>query len=326
MNQYLRLTSRDILSNSVLLLIITFSIFGWHAFLLMMITPDLTDIWQPLIGFLSAIACFLLGTALWKMWWQRLLGSLALFIPSLIFFHTWIFFGILMVSVLIAFWNATDVQREFQDRLSFSFFRSVRVGSQFLFIAMSLAISGGYFVMVQDASWEQMIARFRVGEAMTKVIFRTTAIINPQFSALTESDTTVDDFLLSIDQQAETPKDAPLTWQQNIERRVFLQSGRDQVSRLIGRPVRGDEKIAGVLSTAMEHKLIGAIDEDRMSHFPLQIIPLFFTFLLFLTLLSVSTFFSLACIGIAQVLFWLVCYFDWLRFTMETISQKRLAP
>ncbi len=342
----MRLTKRDIVGIFLLFFVALVALGAWRAFFMVMITPGVSDIWQPMPWFALLATFFFLGTAVWKTPAFQGAGSVLLFIPGFFFIVAWEYVVVSVIAMGLVFWSVTDITHEFKERLHFRFFRSIRAGQFFFIAGLALSLSGGYYVFLKQASWEELVPRFRVGEEMTAVIFKVASVINPSFSTLSNGDTTVDEFLLGLERSKseetlllESERTVSVTSSsidiggtvagnvsgQQLADEMFLRSGREQIAGLAGRPVEGNEKISDILSIALQRKLIGFLGEQKTTeHIPSQAVPFFLALLLFFTLLPVISILGLLCILMAELLFVLSLRIGWLALESISVEQKRL--
>lgn len=333
----MKFTGREVLGIFLILAIGLFSLWSWQVFFTAIATPGVSDIWQSLVWFSVLTMFFFLGTVLWKHLFLRIAGAALISLPGLFFIHSWEYIVAAALATIFIFWSSVSIARETEERVRFRFFKSARVG-QFLFVlGLSLSISGGYYIFLKGVSWEELVPRFRIGEETTKIIFKVAGTVNPSFAKLSEGETTVDEFLLSLGQnnsgEASLPQGVPEknallfsdAHQEEIAQKLFLASGREQVASLAGRPVAGDEKISDVLSLALQNKLITFLSGGKATeHVPSQAVPFFLALLLFLTLLSFASIFVPLCILGAELLFLLLLRIGWLRLGTISVEQEKL--
>lgn len=354
----MKFTAREIFGIFLVLIVGLLALAAWQAFFTVMANPGLADIWRPTLWFSLLAMFFFLGAAVWTDAFLRIAGAALVFAPGFLFMQSWEYVAAGGAAAVFAFWSTMDIVQDFRERLRFRFFKSVRAGAFFFVVGLSLALSSGYYVFLQDASWEELVPRFRIGEEMTKIIFKAAGTLNPSFALLAEGDATVDEFLLSLEEsrRAEPPTlpsaagtqenvrdisgisleamrylkeqgiDFPLAeYQESVAQELFLRSGREQIAELAGRPVRGDEKISDILSLALQYKLIAFLrGGDTTEHVPSQAVPFFLSLLLFFTLLSLLSLLGLLCILGAQLLFILSLRIGWLKLGKITVEQERL--
>ncbi|MDP3957660.1 MAG: hypothetical protein Q8Q10_04125 [bacterium] len=354
----MKFTGRKILGIFLILVIGVLSLRSWQAFFTAMVTPGISDIWQPIVWFSVLSVFFFLGTIAWSHMVLRITGAALIFLPGLLFIRSWEHIAAGIVATLFIFWSSASIARETKERVRFRFFKSARVGQFFFVLGLSLSISSGYYVFLKNASWEELVPRFRIGEEMTGIIFKVAGTINPSFAQLSEGGTTVDEFLLSLGQnkpeegtidegtsekvmneqaienalpelsQYLTGKNASLFSdldQGKIAEQLFLESGREQVATLVGRPVAGDEKISDILSLAVQNKLIVLLrGGDTAKQVPSQSVPFFLSLLIFLTLLSLASIVAPLYILGAELLFLLAIWLGWLKLGTFTVEQEKL--
>lgn len=335
----MKFTGREVMGIFLILAIGLLSLWSWQVFFTAIVTPGVSDIWQSLLWFSVLTMFFFLGTVLWKHLFLRIAGAALISLSGLFFIRSWEYVAAGILAMIFIFWSSVSIARETEERIRFRFFKSARVG-QFLFVlGLSLSISGGYYVFLKGVSWEELVPRFRLGEETTKIIFKVASAVNPSFAKLSEGEATVDEFLLSLGQdnsgEVSSPQGDPGkkindmlfsdARQEEIAQKLFLESGREQVASLAGRPVAGDEKIADVLSLALQNKLITFLSGGKATeHVPSQAVPFFLSLLLFLTLLSFASIFVPLCILGAELLFLLSLRIGWLRLGTISVEQEKL--
>lgn len=354
----MKFTRREVLGIFLVLVVGFFSLASWQVFFGVVMTPGVSDIWQPVLWFSALAVFFFLGTILWTSLPFRIAGAVSTFLPGLFFMRSWEYIVAGIVSIIFIFWSSMSIAREARERIYFRFFKSAHVG-QFLFVVgLSLSISGGYYVFLKDVSWEELVPRFRIGQEVAGIVFKVAGAVNPSFAKLSEGDTTVDEFLLSLEESSSkedssfqdssekkmsVPDIASAFFQMDrlpkgmsgalfsdvdrakIAEQLFLESGREQIATLVGRKVLGSEKISDVLSLTLQNKLITFLSEGKETqHIPSQAVPFFLSLLLFLTLLSFTSIFIPLCILGAELIFMLLLRVGWLKIGTFVVEQKKL--
>ena len=354
----MKFTKREILGVFFVLIIGLFSLESWREFFTVVMTPGTSGSWQPIVWFSFLAVFFFLGTIVWTNLILRLSGAAFIFLPGLFFIREWEYIVLGAVSVIFIYWSARAIAWETKERVRFHFFRNVRAGQFIFVIGLSLVISGGYYVFLKNAVWDDLVPRFKIGEGMTSVTFKVAGVINPSFAKLSQNNTTVDEFLLSLEQssmeegnqsqalpekkgnsqnianafpqinQFLNGKNVALFSgmnQEQIAQQLFLKSGREQIATLVGRPVAGDEKIADALSVALQNKLITILNVgEAAQHIPSSAVPFFISLLLFLTLLSIGAVFIPFCILAAELLFAFLLWIKWLKKETFMVEQEKL--
>jgi hypothetical protein len=351
---FMKLTKREITGIFLVLVIGPVSFGAWRSFLLAMTNVGVSDAWWPVLWFSFVAVFFFLGAIVWTRELVRFFGVLFIFLPGLFFMHSWEYIVVGVISIACIYFSSTLISGEEDERTHFHFFKCVRAGSFVFVLGLSLLIASGYYVSLKNATWEEIVPRFRVGEQMTSIIFKIASMLNPSFATLSEGDTSVDEFLLSLEQNNKVGTTIAQTdiAEQNIlstypeisqflkgkgvtlsfetqstktAEEIFLESGRKQIASLVGREVSGDEKISGVLSVALQNKLITLLrGEKETAHIPSPAIPFFLSLLLFLTLLSFASLLAPLCILSAQLLFVFLLWVGWLTMNKTMVEQETL--
>ncbi len=337
----MKFTSRKIVGIFLVLITGLLSLVAWRLFFIMLFAFDLSHTLQTLLAFSLLSIGFLLGTIVWRERMFQLSGGLALFLPSLIFIHTWYHFVLVAFAVLLSLLASIDVQKEVKERVVFHFFKNIRAGSSLFILSLVFVLSSGYFASIRTESWEDLVPRFQVGEGTASVIFRGAAYFYPEFKQLSQEGITVDEFLDSLEQTPQNIKDlaSPSYNSQSLSQdtlsdgrdialihELYLRTGREQIAQLVGQPVVGNEKIADIFSTAIQYKIIASLRGQKSSqHVSPQIVPLVLAVLLFLTLLPLGTLLSFPWIFLGFLLFRLLLALHVLELVKLPREQETLA-
>lgn len=338
-----RFSSRDVFGIFVVLAVGLLALGSWPAFLETVLQPDMSTTLRALSWFMFLGTAYLLGTIVWRERLSQVAAPLLLFVPSLLFVQTWYHLAFVVIASLFAYLAIRLVQDEMDDRVRFLFFRNVRAGVFTFVFALSLALSSAYFSTIETESWEELVPRFSLGEGTASLIIKTVASLNPDWQALAQNGSTVDDFLLSL--KKESPTDgvnvAPelgasvlegIAQGQNIDvatltQALYLERGRAEVARLTGKEIRGDEMIADVFSTAIQNRIITVLNGEQASrHLSPAIVPFILTVFLFLTLLPLGSVLGLVWVAFGFVVFRVGIFFGWLTLTRAERSQEVLLP
>lgn len=347
----MKFTVREIFGIFLLLIVLLLSLGAWRSFFETVLATGAGDIWQPILWFSAVSAFFFAGAVAWERKSFRFLGPMAVFLPSLIFIPSWqhaVFEGL---AILSAVWSIAAIRSETHERLRFHFFKSSSAGKFALVLALSLSISSGYFALVKDASWQELVPRFRLGEGMSTLLLQTVAAVRPDLRELSDENMTVDGFLAGLKRDQEDaageesgnmdellsaiPGASEYVAKNGLKKpgmtgaelagEVYLRSGREQLSALAGRPVMGDEKISAVFSSAIEQKITGLFGGGEAARrVPSQAIPFFLALLLFLTLLPLGSILGPVWILLSLFIFSLSLRFRWLKIARVEKEQEIL--
>lgn len=338
----------------MILFVFCVAFFTWRAFFVVINHSDFVNISFALIWFSVLASAFSLGAVAWKEKWLELIGACVVFLPSFLYIHSFLHSALMICSTFLLFLSTRSVQEEIGDRVRFHFFRNVQSGSFLFILGLSFTLSSAYFASIEKESWEELVPRFSVGEGAATAVFKTVAYLYPAWKNLADEGMTVDGFLLSLQKDGmessslvPTDENVPMSEEemsplllayikqnelQNEEgsalfQELTLQAGREQIALLVGRPVAGDEKIADVFSLAMQHKIITALNGERVGRdFSPTIVPVLLAILLFLTLLPVGSIIAPIWILFGYLLFRGVVFIGWLQLENLPREQQVLLP
>ncbi len=347
----MRFTTREILGIFLVLLTGLSSFGAWREFFIT--ASGDVDILRTLLWFSLAAALFFVGAVVWTNTLFQWLGATLLFLPGLMFVSSWMHLLFSLIAILFAFMAARFIQGETDERLHFHFFRSARAGQFALVFGLSLTLSSSFFYLMKDASWERLAPRFQLGGHFSTFVVKGTAYLYPEVRSALNEGTTVDRFLSNIrsDQgalaeQGEAMKktdtdffalpsvveylkkngyDETLLRSDETAETLFLASGRNQLSTLVGRPVSGDERIADVFSLAVERRIAALLHDGKsLERLPSAALPFILSILLFLTLLPLGSLLGPLWILFAAGLFSLAVMCRILRIVRRQKEQETL--
>lgn len=348
-------TTRDVFGACIVLVIGLLSLGAWNIFFDTLAIPNVRNTAQALLWFSFLGAAFLLGTVVWKERFSWVLAPIVVFIPSLIFVHTWYQVVSSSVAVLFCYWSIFSVRNEVVDRVRFRFSRNVSAGLFLFVLGLSIALSSAYFSSIRSESWEELVPRFSIGEGTAAFFIKTVAYVYPDWKKLADEGMTVDGFLLSLkkDDELQDASFEELGQQMGIDpaampvlveylrsniatdtldrgavsRELYLRSGREQMARLAGRSLSGEEQIVDIFSSAIQHKIIMILSGEKAAkHLTPESVPLILTLLFFLTLLPVASVVGYLWIGLSFFLFQLAIFFGWVKLDRVPRVQEILLP
>ena len=350
------LTSRDSFGLLLTLFVFLFSVGGWQAFFSSAVDLKEGGINGIILWFFFLSVVFLLGVVVWRRLSVRILGAVCAFVPALFFLHQWYVVVFVLFSIAISVLGMWLAEREMAERLSFHFFKTAAAGQFFFVLGLSLVLSSGYFSLLKQASWEEIVPRFRLGEGGAVVFFQVASYFQPDLRGLVQRQATVDEFLLDLEKQqfsggdeskkATTDlaafefdfsvvpgvekylKENGLVLEGMAEvssaEELYLRSGREQFSALVGRPVSGDEKITDIFSLAIQRKMITYLSGGETTrHSSSEAVPFILSVLLFLTLLPLGGLVGIVCRVLGYFVFRLALKRQWL--VMVRIPGERQA-
>lgn len=345
-------TTRDIFGIFVVLIAGLIALGSWQVFFDAVLIPDVANTVTALFWFSLLGAAFLLGTVVWKERFSQVIAPIVVFAPSFLFVQTWYHLTFVIMAGMFAYLAIRFVQDEIRDRVHFRFFHA-RAGQFTFLLGLSLALSSAYFASIKGETWEELVPRFSVGEGTAAIAIKTVAYVYPEWKNLANEGMTVDGFLLSLQKDKEgevvvpegmaslNPADFPglaeylkqnvleggAMTKEELTEELYLRTGREQIAKLTGKTVQGNEKIADVFSSAIQHRIITVLSGEQVSHhLSPAIVPLVLALLLFLTLLSLGAIAAYFWLGISFLVFQIALFFGWVKLERVMREQEILAP
>ena len=348
-------TTRDVFGVCIVLAIGLFSIWAWNVFFNTLANPSVRNTAQALVWFSLLGAAFLLGTVVWKERFSWVIAPVAAFIPSLLFVQTWYQIVAIVIAVLLCYWSIFSVRDEISDRVRFRFSRSVSAGRFLFVLGLSIVLSSAYFSSIRSESWEELVPRFSIGQGTATFFIKTVAYVYPDWKKLADEGMTVDGFLLSLKEENESQGASfeELGKQIGIEsaampvlveylrnniavdafdegtvsRELYLRSGREQIERLAGRSISGEEQIVDIFSSAIQHKIIMILSGEQVAkNLTPESVPLILTVLFFLTLIPVASVVGYLWVGLSLFFFQIALFFGWVQLDRVPRVQEILLP
>lgn len=332
-------TKREILGIFLVLAVALLALGMWGSFSVSALGGTGYASLRTLIWASALAAVFFVGAVVWNNVPLRTAGAFAVFLPGPLFIPTLYHAAFCLIAAGAAWWGIRDVQHETEDHLRFRFFRNARSG-QFAFVfSVALAISSGFFSIQQGATWESLIDRFEISEGTSSVIMSAAGFVYPELRGSSDGPMTVDQFLLSMQEgdgnasfvqkiTASGIASLPSTLMESFadsSRTAFLAAGHEQLAKLAGRPVSGDERIADVFAATLKGRIITALaGVSPAEHAMPRFVPFLLSVVLFLTLLPVGSLFGLIWITAAWILFSFFTMAGWVRIGVETREQEVL--
>ncbi len=330
------------------------SVSFWAFFERVLHAPDPIGLATTAVLISGLFVWFLIGFLLWKEKILALIGSILIVAPILLLGTNWGVLAGMFCVIGLLFWAARLVQKEQKERVVFSVTRSLLVAKHISVFALVLALSLGYFFSVQALSWNDLIPRFRLQTSTVTRLAQWLGVMQPELGELGKQEATVDDYLRSLNQKesrdgesgssssefhelddqlsqlrdqgikVEFSGDA-LTSLQEASEESALTMGREQLSEVAGRPVRGDEQIAAVFGEVLENKFFVIFQTSRLrERIPDRVLPLFAGALFFLTIWPIALLLFSLWSRVASLVFRLLRSAKWVIVRKQLVEQETI--
>ena len=213
--------------------------------------------------------------------------------------------------------------------------------------------------MISQSGKEQAIPEFDTAPITRKIIEPILVMVNPDFKAMQKEGLTVDQFIIKSKQEKEDDifskedindeieKQLPANLspeqkekmkqealrqisdsQKNISQKnqeLVLKEGREQLAKMVGHKVSGDEQISDVFSGFIDKKINDyfqphKLDSDRKSPLSYYILSA----ILFLTIWPMGSALSLVWFGVVIIIFKLMVHFKLVEIKTVTVQREMI--
>lgn len=324
-----------IVTSGVLLVLLTgISFFSWRA--LSEVVLGNSSHWIVLFGWFSAVMIFtMLGSLLWKEFWLKILGIGGVFLPGLLWGHT--LWHVVMVGIggILMYIALSIISFDLMTRIQVNPFRSLHHNSTWLVVGISLVIASQYYTYADNLRWEQLIPKFDVTQGMGAWAVRLVGQIYVPARELEKKETTVDSFLLDVQERESAghpllgglPQES-LNQLSEIDRaalqKLVLARQRQELSRILGREVDGQERVSTLISEMLHKKTLALVQDSEIIPEKVPLIPFILSVLLFLTVYPVGAFLVPLWASFAAVLFRVIRRFHWIALRRTLQEQEEI--
>jgi hypothetical protein len=195
----------------------------------------------------------------------------------------------------------------------------VRTGKTLIILALSIAITSQYYAEVKNTDKINIIPKLEIGETVNHIL----PIIYPDLKSDAQDDLTVDEFILEMSKQNAdvilqdalgssgiNPKSVGMSEAQLAQ---IVASNQDKIiveqrksfSDIAGVPLTGEEKISDVFS-GMINDRINKFFSPSLQKDSLPFLPWITSFVLFLTVVSLGSFFGSLSGYLIAFIFWIM--------------------
>jgi hypothetical protein len=316
-------------------------------------------------SWLNAVVWIFLGIALLALvpfaFEERsflMLVAVIAFVPSLFFVQA----GIVWVGVILGVgfcgYSLILMREDIALNRLITVRKSMQYGASPLVFAFAVSIALFYYAHIQNESGEVLLQRLELERASHAVMTQALGYFNPEFKTMDTDKMTVDTFLITMqagqnmsDLTLETPTDtsilettgltptdprAPLVLAQikkglaqntttfNTKQLVLVQS-RNQLSKVVGMTLTGQEPIAAILSSIISQRVSSYFEPTMAQNGSSSVLSFILTLVLFLTLWSLGSIFGFVWRLLTAGLFFLACRFRILEIKTILVEKEVVA-
>ncbi|MDD3498500.1 MAG: hypothetical protein PHH24_03285 [Candidatus Moranbacteria bacterium] len=315
----------QIASITLVILSIASSFLFWFLTEGIIRTFETEDWFRPIVFFSLIFVSWSLGIILSKdSGWLKVISLLVLF-SGLQFVLNWRHLSVVLIASLLAWIGTLYIRKEMKERIYISIWNALRVGRIFFIMSLAMVIASHYYFNHPTKSDSGIDSGVKVGWQQTWLATKIVSVIDPELSEEDLKEMTIDEFILknidlekrrSADKETPEPRDKNaipngildgITGGVNIEEleeRIILEENRKGISDVVGKEIKGNEKIMDIISDFINSRINELIiPEDRIDKETGSAITWFLSVLVFLAVFSFGMFISPALIFICWVLF-----------------------
>lgn len=252
----------------------------------------------------------------------------ACYLMSLIFIFDLSRIAALILAILLFSLGLLRIRRDLDLNIKIDIGKSVYAGKAFIVASMAIMISSQYYSEVKFMDTDAFIPKFNLGEGSGSITSGILSAIDPRFRSVQDSSLTVDEFLIETQKDQADSEDFSSSMGNEIEqvikesggdsltpeqkaairtdmqsqidgsksafseasRALALREGRANFSEMAGVAVTGNEKMSEIFSEIVNNRMASyfrPVEGDSMAS---AFLPLIFTLVLFLTIISLANF------------------------------------
>jgi hypothetical protein len=291
---------KTILKFSLFILTLFFAFFFWRSVDHAINVAGASDWIVPSIWFTFYFVFLALSIVLMREAYLAETAILLSLLLSIIFVLSWWHLIIIILAFLLLSIALVRIRKDLRLNIKINFWKTVRTGSTLIIFSLSLVIASQYYFEIKNSGRENLMPKFSMGGFSEDLTSKILGYVYPNLASLDGENLTVDQMILKAgDDQVGREDVAQMTTEQ---KKIVLDEGRKQISQIVGENVTGDENVASLFSEAINNKINNFIT-PKLVNDDMPILPVIMTFVLFLTVVSLGSFFSPLLILIADVIF-----------------------
>lgn len=199
-----------------------------------------------------------------KRKWPSLLLIVLSLGTSLIWAPTFLHLLFVLAGAILSLAGLYLVHKDFDLSLKIDLVKSLKFGKAFLVLAIVVVISGQFFHRLEAQDSERVMENLKIGDVLgNDVSKKLMTVFIPNLENLDENSTVDESILKNYESQKSLiPDDLSLNISEEqqkvlyeLEKDKFLEAGREQIGSMLGREVKGDEKIGKILAEIVNNKV-----------------------------------------------------------------------
>lgn len=280
----------------------------------------------PMVSISLFVIFLCLSTVLLREKRTIFITLLIAFSFSLLFaFNPWHIL-VVLASFFLASWGFGNVRNDLGLNVKISLWKSLLTGKTQFIWGIALLISSQYYFTINSIDGQKNMPKLDINEFVVKYTIPVMGFVNPAFKNIDKEGLTVDEYLMSAQQNdstdgsfgmvsgdyidAQIPANIPpqqreilkqeamkkmLDAQNNLSQKnkdLILAETRKQFSSSVGRDLKGNEKMSEVLAGIVGQKMNSILQTPLKGGGTIaSMLPLIFSVILFLTIVPLASWF-----------------------------------
>lgn len=299
-------SKRQIIALILLFAVAIVAYFGFSSVTDAVLVTGASVFVAPAIWFFIVLTLFSVGAVVWRERPYQAVASLILVLPSFFFTPTLSHAVVLCIAGLFVFGGLLRISRELMSRIKFSLYRTVFIGLSPIILALSLIISSQYYTHINTLPWDQLVPSFDLAEGTGAWMLRVAGKLSPSLATLQNRNLSVDSFLRELRPVVEVggSEETISNGLGEAVRQAEILRSKLELSRLLGREVKGDENMNTILSEVLRKKVIAFVSGNNAGDTTaVPFLPFFLAILLFFTVYPFGTILAPVALSVATVFF-----------------------
>lgn len=299
-------SKRQIIALILLFAVAIVAYFGFSSVTDAVLVTGASVFVAPAIWFFIVLTLFSVGAVVWRERPYQAVASLILVLPSFFFMPTLSHAVVLCIAGLFVFGGLLRISRELMSRIKFSLYRTVFIGLSPIILALSLIISSQYYTHINTLPWDQLVPSFDLAEGTGAWMLRVAGKLSPSLATLQNRNLSVDSFLRELRPVVEVggSEETISNGLGEAVRQAEILRSKLELSRLLGREVKGDENMNTILSEVLRKKVIAFVSGNNAGDTTaVPFLPFFLAILLFFTVYPFGTILAPVALSVATVFF-----------------------
>ncbi len=290
----------------VLVLVTMFLAFlAWLAVDRAINVPEASNWGVPILLFSLLFVFLYLNIIIIKKAWVLRIMFLAVFLLTFLFVSSLGNLVAVILAWLFSLWALVKIKKDLQLNVKVSLWKSIRMGSTMLIVAISLMITSQYYFEIKNLSSAHIIPQFNAANS-GNLISKFLSAMDPDFKNLDQEGLTVDQFILQAQKNQEQAEGGSVVGMSDQVDKMVLQEGRQKFSEVAGVKLVGSEKVSDVLSNIINQKINQYLGSGLTEPAKSSPLPYIMAIALFLTVLPLGSFLNTFWIFLVEFIFFIL--------------------